>query len=299
MRPNAMTAGVRSVVLLAMALLLSLSPGAVMGQEPERRLQGAYAVTIATEDVPPELIGGASHIGRWQIRFGDDGAYVLERQDVGSLVRGQFRVDGNRLLLDGETGVIACETDPENDAAATYEWEIADGRLLLVAIDEPCDRRRLLLTTRTLSPFAACPPLTGNRGEASGKMAPSDMTDVPAGTPVSATPIDSASPTTDIDTLLKQMTDCWATRQPERFLHLLSADYRAAQTPDDENAERRFILNMGAPLVWDLAGEVEVIDATHVTAMVRQTLGDTVDVVRYAFVYEDGSWRWDGAVDPP
>ena len=125
------------------------------------------------------------------------------------------------------------------------------------------------------------------------------MAAVPAETPVSATPVESASPTTDIDTLLKQMTDCWATRQPERFLHLLSADYRAAQPPDDENAERRFILNMGAPLVWDLAGEVEVIDATHVTAMVRQTLGDTVDVVRYAFVFEDGSWRWDGAVDPP
>jgi hypothetical protein len=301
MQPFAMTVGMRATVLLALALalLLSLSPGSVMGQEPESRLQGAYAVTIATEDVPQELIGGASLIGRWQITFGADGAYVLERQDVGALVRGQFQVDENRLVLRGETGVTACEAGPENDLAATYEWQIANGRLLLVAVEEPCARRRLLLTTRTLSPFVACPPLPDDRGGASGDGPPSGMTVVPVGTPVSATSISSASPAMEIDTLLKQMSDCWATRQPARFLRLLSAEYRTAQTPEDEDAERRFILNMGAPIVWDLAGEVAVIDDTHATATVRQTLGDTVDVVRYAFVFEDGSWRWDGTVADP
>jgi hypothetical protein len=103
----------------------------------------------------------------------------------------------------------------------------------------------------------------------------------------------------EIDTLLKQMSDCWATRQPERFLQLLSAEHRAAQSPEDEDAERRFILNMGAPIVWELTGEVEVVDATRATATVRQTLGDTVDTVQYGFVYEDDAWRWDGTVDTP
>jgi hypothetical protein len=30
---------------------------------------------------------------------------------------------------------------------------------------------------------------------------------------------------------------------------------------------------------------------------VRQVSGDTVDAVRYRFVFEDGAWRWDGLAD--
>lgn len=295
-----MTTAMCATRVLALVLLISaMSPGVVVGQESETRLHGTYAVTIATEDIPPELVGGASLIGRWQIAFAEDGEYILGRQDVGSLVRGRFQIDGNRLMLGGETGVIACETDAENDAAAIYEWEMADGRLLLVAVEESCARRRLLLTTRTLAPFVACPPLNANGGGPVADGPPSGAEGASDGVPVSATPIGSSSPTMAIDSLLKQMSDCWATRQPERFLQLLSAEYRAAQTPEDKDAERRFILNMAAPIVWELAGEVEVHDAARATATVRQILGDTVDTVHYAFLYEDDSWRWDGAVDAP
>jgi hypothetical protein len=62
---------------------------------------------------------------------------------------------------------------------------------------------------------------------------------------------------------------------------------------------RRFTLRMGAPLVWERTSDVEVVDATHATASVRQLSGDNVDVLRYDFVYEDGAWRWDGTSDGP
>lgn len=293
MRPNRAAARGWPGVCFFLALgLAALTARVALGQQSDEDLVGAYAVTIAAEDVPPELIGGASLIGRWHIEFNDDGAYLLARQDVGPLVRGALEVTGNRLTLRDETGVIACEPDPESDAA-TYEWTLTDNRLLLTAVAEECDRRRLLLTTRTLSVFVPCP-------------APVLEWQATAIPDASATPKSAASatppppsPSEAIDTLLKQMSDCWATRQPERFLPLLSQSYRAEQRPVGGNAERRFVLNMGAPVVWELAGEVEITDGARATAMVRQTLGDSVDVVRYAFVLEDGSWRWDGVADSP
>ena len=174
-------------------------------------LQGPFAVTIASEDVPPALINGASLIGRWHVTFNADGTYLLGRQDVGLLVTGQFETDGDQVTLRAETGVLACASGEEEDGAATYSWEIAENRLLLIAIEEPCAKRRLLLTTRTLARFEACPPAARARTTFAGAAAA-------IGTP-SPSPPDGA-----IDTLLRQMSDCWATRDPDRFLPLLSKE---------------------------------------------------------------------------
>ncbi|MBA3450197.1 MAG: hypothetical protein H0T18_03170, partial [Chloroflexia bacterium] len=177
-----------------------------------------------------------------------------------------------------------------------YDWELVAGTLRLLPVEEPCARRRLLLTTRTLSTFAACPP--ANMVSIAGSPV-SDATDAPRGAFARATPAARAGADADIDTLLKQMSDCWATRQPDRFLQLLSQEFRDSQSPEDDDDRRRFALSMGAPIVWDLVNDVEMRDATHATATVRQTLGDNIDTLRYAFVFEDGAWRWDGIADSP
>jgi hypothetical protein len=273
-----------------MALLLWLTPVLpVAGQETAgAALDGAFAVTIATEDVPPDLIDGASLIGRWQVTFTADGTYRLERQDVGPLATGQFATDGDRLTLRDETGVLACASGEAGEGAATYRWEVVAERLFLIAVEEPCAKRRLLLTTRTLFLLAPCP------SHLIARVAPA------AGTPAAdRTPPATGAPEPEIDTLLRQMSDCWATRDPDRFLPLLSRDFRATHQPADDDDVRRFTLGMGAPLVWELASDVEVIDATHATASVRQFAGDNVDILRYDFVYEDGAWRWDGMSDSP
>lgn len=292
-RPNRAAARRWPGGFLSLALVLAaLTVRVALGQQSDEDVVGAYAVTIAAEDVPPELIGGASLIGRWHIEFSDDGAYMLARQDVGPLVRGALEVTGKRLTLRDESGVIACEPGPEGDAA-TYEWNLTGNRLLLTAVEEECDRRRLLLTTRTLSVLVPCPTPALERQAIAIPEAPATPMALGSATP------SFPSPDEAIDTLLKQMSDCWATRQPERFLPLLSQRHRAEQRPVGGDAERRFVLNMGAPVVWELAGDVEITDGAHATAMVRQTLGDSVDVVRYAFVLEDGSWLWDGVADSP
>lgn len=285
---------------LAVTLVaLGWAPLAGVGQEKEPELRGAFAVTIADEDVPPELIGGASLIGRWQISFEGNGVYEIGRQDVGRLLRGQFETDGSRLILREETGVIACASGADVDVAAVYEWKVETGRLLLSAVEEPCASRRLLLTTRALSSFAACPPLSADRGEASAVDEPRRSNEFPGATPGQGTPVAGTVPTEEIDTLLKQMSDCWATRDPDRFLQLLSQEHRTSQAPVDDAGRRRYELNMAAPIVWDLTGEVETIDSERATAQVRQTLGDAIDMVQFSFVLEEGSWRWDGIVDSP
>ena len=284
-----MTCTMTRLALGIVALLLWLAePLPAIGQDAAGALQGEFAVTIAAEDVPPELVDGASVIGRWRVTFNADGTYELGRQDVGLVASGQFTSDGDRVTLRDETGVLACSSSGDDEAAVTYRWEMTEGRLLLTAIEDPCARRRLLLTTRSLFLFAACPLLA------------SEPATPAAGIPIGgSTPPAPAPPEPAIDTLLRQMSDCWATRDPDRFLPLLSRDFRATQQPDDDDDVRRFTLRMGAPIVWERVSDVELTDATHATASVRQLSGDDIDVVRYEFIYEDGAWRWDGTSDSP
>jgi hypothetical protein len=54
-------------------------------------------------------------------------------------------------------------------------------------------------------------------------------------------------------------------------------------------------LMAATPFVWERTGDVDVIDATHATALVRQAVNNQEDFVRYAFEFEDGAWRWAGA----
>ena len=281
-----------------MALLLWLAqPPTAATQDVSTTLMGEFAVTIASEDVPPELVDGASLIGRWHITFTADGAFLLGRQDVGALVNGRFETDGNELTLGEETGVLSCGSGA--DRQATYTWQITGDRLQLVAIEEPCAWRRLLLTTRALSVFAACPPEELSQAASAVGTPSSEPLAISERNAGSKNLSTQESPDLAIDTVLRQMSDCWATRTPDRFLHLLSEDFRASQQPDDNADVRRFTLAMGAPIVWERVSDVELVDGTHATASVRQISGDNIDVVRYAFVFEDGAWRWDGTVDNP
>jgi len=288
--------------LLALVGLFWLgSPLAWAGQGEDAELRGEFAVTIAEEDVPQDLINGAALVGRWRIAFNPDGTYALERQDVGPLASGRFLVDGRSLTLTDETGLLACPARGGEPSTATYEWERRDGRLALIAITEPCDSRRLLLTTRLLAGFAPCPtePAVATPPPATpapvptGPASPLDVRPALT-TPAAGGGTPTAAPqTAAIDELLARMTACWATGDPQKFLPLLSAEHRATLAGDADEL-RRFALTMGAPIVWERVGEIEPVDAGRVVATVRQTSGDEEDFTRYAFVVEDGAWRWDG-----
>ena len=150
--------------------------------------------------------------------------------------------------------------------------------------------RRLLLTTRSLSVFVPC-VLDASDAVAAASPIPHAT---PNATPAAHSPTDG-----EIDGLLRRMSSCWATRDPERFLPLLSDDFRSELVASDEESTRQFALRMGAPIVWDRAGEVEFISSGRAAVEVRQTAGDEIDQLRYLFVFEDGAWRWGGPARDP
>src|SRR5262249_2066060 len=101
-----------------------------------------------------------------------------------------------------------------------------------------------------------------------------------------------------IDALLSQMTSCWATGRPDLFLPLLTREYRAQLLQGNTSTDPIAALSTlmaSTPYVWERAGEVDLVDATHATALVRQAVNTQEDFVRYAFALEDGAWLWNGA----
>lgn len=287
--------------LLAVLLVLT-TPQLLAAQEP-RQLEGDFAVTISRLDVPRDLANGPTLIGRWRITFNTDGTYALERHDVGTLVTGTFTVDGNQVTITDESGLLACAAGPGgfgDVSSGTYRWEFARDRLTLTPVEDSCLGRRILLATRELTVFVACltepltpgVPLPRPTPEA-GDESPLDILR-PGTTPAAEPPSSEQEIAQAIDDLLAQMTACWATGDPARFLPLLSAEFRASLLASGDNFTQSLAAAMAAPITWERAGDIDIIDATHVSAIVRTSLGVEEDFVRFNFVFEDGAWRWDG-----
>lgn len=82
------------------------------------------------------------------LHFAPDGRYEL-RRDGTLVVTGRWEARGDSLLLSDDAGRMACS--PE---FGVYRWRWDGERLALVALDEPCAARRLVLATalRPLGP---------------------------------------------------------------------------------------------------------------------------------------------------
>ncbi|MER3439281.1 MAG: hypothetical protein C4346_17785, partial [Chloroflexota bacterium] len=124
---------IRIVVGAALLALMAirLTPLPVIAQD-EAPIVGDYSVVIGRNDVPRDLPNGPSLLGRWRITFAADGTFVLERQDVGPVVTGSYELDGNRLVITDEGGLLACTVGPDGEtdvSSATYQWDVIVERL--------------------------------------------------------------------------------------------------------------------------------------------------------------------------
>ena len=142
---------------LAVTLLV---PRAAAQDDDEEALAGQFTVTISREEVPPTLANGPALQGQWVIAF-DDGAYTLSRQDIGLLVTGSYETDGETVTITDEGGLYACAppvgSPPDADVrTARYSWERRGDELTLVVIEDGCEPRRLILSTRSLAVFVSC-----------------------------------------------------------------------------------------------------------------------------------------------
>src|SRR5215204_4842996 len=86
----------RPAVIAALFSLLTMvalaMPTRALFQEDQdsQPLSGVFTVTIARDDIPPNLAGGPALAGLWNVTFSGDGSFSLARQDVGEVVTGKF-----------------------------------------------------------------------------------------------------------------------------------------------------------------------------------------------------------------
>jgi hypothetical protein len=303
----------RAVVALALLACLTV-PLAAIAQDnnaPAESIAGTYTVVITIADVPKDIANGPALYGRWQISFRTDGTYDTERADLdGKMVTGTYKVDGNTLTVTDEDGLLSCANpsivgSEEDAATGTYTWDRNNDTLSLIPVEDNCAGRRILFATRQMSGYVPCatqPLQLTASGSPEAEASPVAETATPVspeslvaiGSPAAEEAVPQA-----IDTLLSQMTSCWATGKPEYFLPLMTSSYRAQflQTGSSSTDPIAALATLMAstPFVWERAGEVDVVDATHATALVRQAVNTQEDFVRYAFELENGAWLWNGA----
>jgi hypothetical protein len=314
------------VVALAMVASIVLSalivPRAfVRAQDDE--LTGDFTVAINSEEIPTDVANAEMVVGRWRVSFAN-GTYEAERLDLGVLIQGSYEIDGESVTITDESGIVACSNaaaaaDGETDVStATYTFERDGNALALTPEEEGCGLRRILLSSKEFQVFVAC-LTSASAATAEASPAPVETDEEFAETPepkgaspldvlaIDATPkpgdddedVESGDLESEIDGLLGQLTACWATGDPDRFLPLWSEEFRDAFLSGDEDENNAAIGSLRAamqvPITWERAGDVELTDDDTAEAVVRTTTLDEEEFVRYLFVFEDGAWRWDGA----
>lgn len=298
------------ITLLLAALFIA--PLGIAIAQSEDGMAGEYTVAITREDLPLDLPNAFSYIGQWRIAFTDDGNYLAERLDTAVLVTGTWVADGNHLTLTDSAGLLSCSNaaaasiSPGDISVGEYDWTRSGSQVTLVATNDGCGGRVLLLSTRPLETFVACsttPEMVAAMAvsatptaEAAATEAPSVLdllkpgeTAVPVASPTASTEVEAA-----IDNLLQQMTSCWATGDPDLWLPLLSSEFRATLFAGNEDFEATLKAAMASPIVWSRSGDIDVESETSVSTIVKTTTGPEEDFVRFSFVLEDGEWRWNG-----
>ncbi|MEJ7763666.1 MAG: nuclear transport factor 2 family protein, partial [Thermomicrobiales bacterium] len=104
----------------------------------------------------------------------------------------------------------------------------------------------------------------------------------------------SQDPEEAIVEVLAQLTACWATGDPALVLALFSEGFLSDATGDgavslDELAND-IRQQQTTPIVWELAGEVEV-DDDEATAIVAATFDDQELLQTFLFELGDDGWR--------
>lgn len=303
----------RLLALLAAALMLATIAGSlfvfeqVLAQDDSP--VGQWSVAIARTDVPVDIASSFSYVGRWRLGINDDGTYEAERLDVGAtVVTGSWETSGDQITFTDDGGLLSCGNAAaapiidDDISSGTYTWARTSKTLTLTRSDDACTGRVILLSTFAFTTFVACSTPPMSMAELMGSPIPDTLSEeatiaaspeaVPnaSGSPVSMT----QSFTAEIDALLAQMTACWASREPERWLPLLSNEFRDALLQSDPNFLETLTISMTSPIVWERSGDIKIVTPSQISATVKSTSGTEDDYQTFVFIFEDGQWKWNG-----
>ncbi len=150
------------VAVSLLAGLMALPFPAVTGAAAKNELVGEWSTSIFGQMVPSSLGNGAALIGRWKISFNDDLSYTLAREDIGAVVSGTYKIDGNHVTITDSGGTQSCAepqagtVNAESAATGVYAWKRSGDTLTLKRSSDRCGLRSLLLTAEPLVPYVAC-----------------------------------------------------------------------------------------------------------------------------------------------
>ncbi len=304
---SSITNRARLFAVLASAMLIVTLVGAVFAfgrvDAQDDSPVGQWSVALARTDIPVDIASSMSYVGRWRLGIEADGTFEAERTDAGVVIEGTWTSDGDQITFTDESGLLSCGNAAaapiiESDmATGTYKWVRSGKNLTFTQVDDSCPGRIILLTTFSFNTFVACSTIPLTTAELLGTPVASpiavetvELPTVPASSPE---PL-NATFEREIDDLLDQLTACWASREPERWLPLLSNEFRDALITSDPNFLETLSISMSSPIVWERAGEITIVAPNQITAPVKSTVGTEQDFQTFVFVFEDGQWKWNG-----
>ena len=126
-------AAVRGVSLVVAALVAA----SVAGAAAPVPLRGNFVSKRPTEIPPLD--------GTWRIEIAATGAYKVLREGR-VLVTGKAVETAKTISFTKEKGALAC-TGKEG-GANSYRWVLGGTRLTFTAVKDPCESRKLVLTTK-------------------------------------------------------------------------------------------------------------------------------------------------------
>jgi hypothetical protein len=112
------------------------------------RLALAVAVCVATAAssrpaAAADFPVGAYTIGEFTITFADAGQYrVSKGEEV--VVEGEYKVNGDQLLLTDKGGSMACSAAGQQ--TGTYRWKYEGDALTLTKVEDACPGRSAAIT---------------------------------------------------------------------------------------------------------------------------------------------------------
>ena len=141
----------RSIKLLSAALLIGITLALPNAKADSPKLPpGIYATTITESDVPPFFPPEVVEIlvGEWRTEFTEGGTYIVSKDGV-IVVVGRYTSNPYRFVMNDLQGVYGCFDEP-GIATGVYRWSLENNELVLVAVNDRCDGRKLVLTSHPL-----------------------------------------------------------------------------------------------------------------------------------------------------
>lgn len=288
-------------------------------------LVGVWSTSVFGENLLPELGNGANLIGHWKITLTDAMTYTLAREDIGVAVEGTYKIDGNHVSFTDTGGLQSCATpqagsvNAEDAATGIYTWKRSGDTLTLKRSSDRCGLRSVLFTAQPLVPYVACTTASyplGNTVQivnqtpvpteaatpvaspASGAVSPRATPQIGLGIPGADEPLGKPVNVTDaVDTVLSQLTACWATGDPARVLPLFSEtflkDLISLGPPGTSinDVGQVFQELMSTPMSWKRATKVTANGPLKASTVAAMTVDGKTTYQKLDFVLEKGQWK--------